>query len=484
MTVMSERVARSTSLSVMQRAHAIPLIALALDLVVVAASGIAAVYGREHTHIFETQAEIRETLGVIGPLVLVGWIIAIYLVGGYRQEVFGAGTDEYKRIASATLYTAALLGIGCYLTKFGLSRGFFVLVFGVGLPALVLGRLALRRGIHAARRRGALSQRVLISGSPSHIDEIASVLRREPWLGYRVVGALTPATSLLEETATGVPVLGNVDDVALVTSEEIDVVFFAGGAHTSASDMRRTVWELEHHNVQLVVAPNVTDISSGRLNMRPVGGLPLVHIDPPTWHDASRIGKRSFDLVGSALLILAFSPVLLACALWVKLHDRGPVLFRQRRIGRDGESFNCLKFRSMVVDAEERLAALHASEGYENGLFKMKQDPRITAPGRWLRRLSLDELPQLFNVLRGDMSLVGPRPPLPLEVQGYDDDVARRLRVRPGMTGLWQVSGRSDLSFDEAIRLDLYYVDNWSMLQDLTILARTFGAVVASRGAY
>jgi exopolysaccharide biosynthesis polyprenyl glycosylphosphotransferase len=233
-----------------------------------------------------------------------------------------------------------------------------------------------------------------------------------------------------------------------------------------------------------VVAPSVNEISSERMSLRPVGGLPLLHIDPPTWRDASRLGKRSFDVVGALLLLLLFSPFLAGAALWVKLHDGGPVFFRQRRIGQDGEPFDCFKFRSMVVDAEDRLAALREDVGFEGGLFKMREDPRVTRPGKWLRRFSVDELPQLWNVVRGEMSLVGPRPPLPTEVHGYDEEVARRLRVRPGMTGLWQVSGRSDLSFDEAIRLDLYYVDNWSMLQDLTILARTLGAVVKSRGAY
>jgi exopolysaccharide biosynthesis polyprenyl glycosylphosphotransferase len=484
MTVVSERLTRSTPATLMQRANALPMLALALDIVLVALSGVLAVYGRESTPLFDNQTEIRSTLGIAGPLALAGWIVLIYQVGGYRTDLFGVGAEEYKRVAHATIYSAALLGIGCYLTKFQLSRGFFVLLFGVGLPSLLVGRFALRRVIHAIRRRGGLAQRVLISGAPPHVDEIAGILRREPWLGYHVVGALTPAPFVDEETPGGVPVLGNVDDVALAMSHDVDAVFFAGGSHTSASEMRRAVWELEPHAVQMVVAPSVNEISSDRMTLRPVGGLPLLHIDPPTWHDASRLGKRSFDLAGALLLLLVFSPLLAGAALWVKLHDRGPVLFHQRRMGRDGEPFDCLKFRSMVVDAEARLATLHDSEGYEGGLFKMKTDPRITRPGRWLRRYSVDELPQLWNVVRGEMSLVGPRPPLPLEVRGYDEDVARRLRVRPGMTGLWQVSGRSDLTFDDSVRLDLYYVDNWSMLQDVAILCRTFGAVIGSRGAY
>jgi lipopolysaccharide/colanic/teichoic acid biosynthesis glycosyltransferase len=199
---------------------------------------------------------------------------------------------------------------------------------------------------------------------------------------------------------------------------------------------------------------------------------------------ASRRAKRLFDIIGSALLLFWVVPVFGVVAAWVKIHDGGTVFFRQTRIGKDGIAFNCLKFRTMVSDAEARLAELHAEQGFTGGLFKMKDDPRITRPGRFLRRYSLDELPQLVNVLRGHMSLVGPRPPLPSEVATYDRFTRRRLHVRPGMTGLWQVSGRADLTWPEAVRLDLYYVDNWSMLQDMSILAKTFGAVVGSRGAY
>ncbi len=484
MTVLTDRLARSTRTRRVHGAGVLPFVALGVDAVLATLCGLLAIYGRESTPLFDAQREVSSTLGVLGPLTVVLWVTVIYLVGGYRTDVFGAGAEEYKRVAHATFYTAALLGIGCYLTRFQLSRGFFVLLFLIGLPVLMVGRFTVRRVIKSIRRRGGLQQRVLISGSPSHIDEIVAILRRESWLGYHVVGALTPATFLDAETPSGVPVLGNLDDIALAVTEDVDVIFFAGGAHTSASEMRRAVWELEHHAVQMVVAPSVSEISSDRITLRPVGGLPLVHIDPPTWHDASRLGKRSFDLVGSLLLLLVTSPLLLVAAVWVKLHDRGPVLFPQRRIGRDGEPFDCLKFRSMVVDAEARLAGLQSAQGFEGGLFKMRDDPRITRPGRWLRRFSIDELPQLFNVVRGEMSLVGPRPPLPTEVHRYDESIARRLHVRPGMTGLWQVSGRSDLAFEDAIRLDLYYVDNWSMLQDVSILARTVGAVLGSRGAY
>jgi exopolysaccharide biosynthesis polyprenyl glycosylphosphotransferase len=464
----------------------LPSTALTLDLLVITLSLGLAMLARDRLDVFNRSTQnVGDMLGATGPLIIVGWLISIALAGGYQKDVFGAGTDEYKRILSSAFVTAGLIGVGCYLAKFSLSRGFFLMLFLLGIPSLMLGRFLLRRALYQARVRGALLQRTIIVGDAGHVDEIAGVLRREGWLGYQVVGALTPARHHEEETPSGVPVLGASEHL-LTRVEELnpDVIFFAAGALGSGSEMRKVVWDLEAHDVQVVIAPSVTDISSERVKVRPVGGLPLIHIGKPRTLQASRWAKRTFDVVGSLGLLVLFSPVFAFAMVRIKLHDRGPVFFNQTRVGRDGVEFQCRKFRTMVVNAEELLAELHAQAGYAGGLFKMKDDPRITGPGTWLRRYSLDELPQLLNVLRGEMSLVGPRPPLPREVAEYEADAERRLRVRPGMTGLWQVSGRSDLSYAEAIRLDLFYVDNWSMLQDLTILARTFHAVFGSRGAY
>jgi exopolysaccharide biosynthesis polyprenyl glycosylphosphotransferase len=485
MTVLNEMRERVSTASPSATLRFVPLVALLTDIGLVAASVVLAAMGRERLGIFSSSADVSGYLTLVGPLLVFAWVVITYFTGGYRPDVFGAGPDEYKRVFNAGVLTAGLLGVGCYLAKFSLSRGFFLLAFVVGIPLVMLGRWLNRRALHRARVAGRLSQGVVIAGTAMHIDEIAGVLRRESWLGYRIIGAITPAHDDREETPAGIPVLGDTSDItAVVMKTEADVIFFAGGAAGTGARMRQAVWDLEQHDVQVIVAPSVTDISSERVRVRPVGGLPLMHIDPPTWADATRMSKRLFDVVTASLLLLVFAPALLTCVVAVKAADRGPVLFRQRRIGRNGAEFSCLKFRTMCVDAEERLAQLHAEHGYAGGLFKMKDDPRVTRPGRWLRRFSLDELPQLINVLRGDMSLVGPRPPLPLEVEQYPDNASRRLHVRPGMTGLWQVSGRSDLTFDEALRLDLYYVDNWSMVQDLGILIKTLRAVVSSRGAY
>ncbi|MBJ7358869.1 sugar transferase [Nocardioides sp.] len=485
MTVLNEVRERVGTASPSSTLRYVPLVALLTDIGLVAASVVLAVLGRKQLSLFTSAADISSHLTFVGPLLVLGWVVVVYLAGGYRADVFGAGTDEYKRVFNASIVTAGLLGVACYLAKFQLSRGFFLLAFAVGIPLLLLGRWASRQTLHRARRAGRLQQGVVIAGTAPHIDEIANVLRRESWLGYRIIGAITPVHDDREETPAGIPVLGDTTDVtALVMKTEADVIFFAGGSIGTGAAMRQAVWDLEQHRVQVVVAPSVTDISNQRIKVRPVGGLPLMHVDPPTWSHASRLGKRVFDVVGSLSLLVLLSPVFVAVAAVIRLHDGGPVLFKHNRVGRHGGSFECLKFRTMCTDAEDRIKALQVEHGQQALLFKLKDDPRITRPGRTLRRFSIDELPQLLNVLLGDMSLVGPRPQVPAEVELYDSAMSRRLHVRPGVTGLWQVSGRSDLSAEEAVRLDLYYVDNWSMLQDLSILAKTLRAVVSRQGAY
>lgn len=419
----------------------------------------------------------------LGYAMPVAWIGMLALFGAYSTSHLQSGVVEYQRVALASLAFAGSIGVVCYLINYDLSRGFFILSFAIGLPILLLLRLARRRVLNRLRASGYFQQPVMLAGSPAHIDEIAKVLRREKWLGYHIVGAVTPAK--IQETSAGVPVLGRVDDVVdLVDGADVHAVIFAEGSFPDSQHFKRMAWELEDQDTHMIVVPAVTDISSERLSPRPVAGLPLVHVDRPQALAASRWGKRAFDIVGSFFLLLMALPVIAAVALAVKLEDRGPVLFKQTRVGRRGENFECLKIRSMVVDAEARKAALESQNEGDGVLFKMARDPRITRIGNFIRRFSIDELPQLWNVFRGDMSLVGPRPALPDEVAQYDRVAERRLDVRPGLTGLWQVSGRSDLPWEEAVRLDVFYVDNWSPLQDLVILSRTAGAVLGSRGAY
>ena len=458
------------------------LILLAFDLVAVALSTVVATRFRDAVGIFQ-QPYVAEYLTPVGTGIAVVWLGVLASFGAYKPKRTGAGTGEYVSVLNASLVTAGAVGILAYLLQWDLSRGFFVLLFLIGIPLLLVGRFAIRRFLHRARRAGRLMTPTLVAGSLDHIEDVLRVLQRERWLGYEVVGAL-PSDSYEDETASGVPIVGSPDDAVLALRETgASAVIFAEGSFPRATAFNRMARALEDQRARMIVVPALTDISAERVNVRPVAGLPLVDIERPRAERAGRWFKRAFDIVGSSLLILATSPIMAAVALAIKIGDRGPVMFRQVRVGIKGRPFHCLKFRSMCLDAEAKLKDLMAQNEGAGVLFKMKHDPRITPVGRIIRKLSLDELPQLFNVLKGDMSLVGPRPALPSEVERYEKHVRRRLDVRPGMTGLWQVSGRSNLSWDDTVRLDLYYVDNWSMLQDLAILFRTFGAVVESRGA-
>ena len=462
----------------------LPWLVGGVDLLMIAVATVLAVRFRVSLSIFDTASDVLENTAFASTFFVATWLVVLSFVGAYDRTIFGAGTEEFKLVVNASFFTAALVATTAFLMKFPLSRGFYVLLFPIGVVLLLLGRWMSRRIIQRLRERGHFNEKVLLVGSPGYIGEIHKVLARESWLGYEVIGCLIPPTYAgLERTSAGIPVLGLIDDIrAIVDAARPDIVFFTAGAVESSSQLRRVAWELEDHaHVQIIVAPNVTDVSSERVRIRPVAGLPLMHLERSRSQLASSGAKRAFDIFGALMGLLITGPLLLVMMVWVRRHDGGPILFRQIRVGREGEPFTCLKLRSMSIDAEVRRAELAVRD---HVLFKVTDDPRVTRPGRFIRRYSLDELPQLWNVLRGDMSLVGPRPPLPEEVEKYEDDMLRRLNVLPGMTGLWQVSGRSDLSWEDTVRLDLYYVDNWSMVQDVLILARTVGAVLAPRGAY
>lgn len=457
---------------------------LVADLGVLLLTALLAMLGRDRLGVFRATEDVAQNVLPVAALLVGLWIVALAFSGAYQWKRIGFGTGEFTAVVTGSLVTAGLAGAAAYLASYDLSRGFFVLAFAIGTPLLLVERFVMRKVINHLRTSGVLTTSVLLAGVPSHVDALAAVLNRSRWLGYEVIGALTNAGDEVE-TPHGLPVVGTLDDVAEVaTASQAEVIIFTEGAFPKAGGFNRLARQMEDHHAQLVVVPALTDISAQRMNMRPVAGLPLVFVESPGAAKATRWAKRTFDVVGSSLALLVAGPVMGLIALAIKLEDRGPVLFDQVRAGLKGEPFSCFKFRSMVIDAEERLAELRRQNQSGSVLFKMKDDPRITRVGRFIRRFSLDELPQLVNVLRGDMSLVGPRPALPSEVAQYQRHVHRRLDVRPGLTGLWQVSGRSDLSWDDTVRLDLYYVDNWSLMQDLAILSRTVGAVLRARGAY
>lgn len=332
--------------------------------------------------------------------------------------------------------------------------------------------------------------RLLLLGGPSAVAHLSTTLKKARHAGYLPIAAYTPGSSeqSTEDPVSGLPILGNDPGIhsilKAIDSCQADAVAVSAGVQLHPQTLRHLGWELAARNVGLIMAPALTDIAGPRIHTQQVAGLPLIHVTTPTLEGGQRVAKRLFDIVVSAVLIVLAAPLMALVALMVKMDSKGSVFFQQERVGIEGAHFGMLKFRSMVVDAEQRLADLtHRNEG--NGvLFKIKDDPRVTRVGAVLRRYSLDELPQLFNILQGSMSLVGPRPPLPSEVEAYEQDVRRRLLVKPGLTGLWQVSGRSNLSWQDSVRLDLYYVENWSLAGDLVIILRTVRAVFHSTGAY
>lgn len=476
----SERRARRCRLVILVAADVLAL-ALATSLAYLARTSAGVVGPLDRAH------DLAEAISQGAWLIALGWLLAIWLFGGYDQRLVPSGSEMYRNTLHATVGAAGIVGLILYLTNLPLSRVFFIVLFAVGPALLLLNRLLLRRALGYLRRHGRLRSPVLAIGAMPFIDSIARTVHRESWLGYDVVGAVVPDGNAPAESSEGIPVVGRESDlIAVVTEKQPAVLLFAAGTSSTEEEFRRNAWQLEDLGVEVIVVPGLSEVAKDRMTMRPVAGLPLVHLDLPRSREAGRLSKRVFDVAIALGALIAASPVLALIALVIRLQDGGPVLHRQQRVGRDGAPFTLLKFRSMVPDAELRLADL-AGDLADRGnavMFKMADDPRVTRFGRLLRRYSLDELPQLVNVLRGEMSIVGPRPALPIEVETYGRDAMRRLTVRPGITGLWQVSGRSDLSWEETVRLDLYYVDNWSFMQDAQIMIRTVKAVLSTSGAY
>jgi len=412
------------------------------------------------------------------------WLIAVRVFGGYERRFLGTGSDEFRRVLNAGLSLTGALALISYAVNNELSRVYLLVSMQVIVLLDLVVRLVLRKRLHQRRRRGQCMSTVVAVGHEGAVAQLISELRREPHHGLAVVAACLAGGSAATEVA-GVPVVGDFDmtadavrnigagTVAVLSCPEIDGI-----------KLRTLAWELEKTGTDLCVAPALLDVAGPRTTVRPTAGLTLLHVDHPQLSGPRQVVKDLFDRSVAALVLVLLAPVMVGVALAVRLSDRGPALFTQTRVGKDGRPFKIYKFRTMVVDAEARLAGLRPENEQDGVLFKIRKDPRVTTLGVRLRKWSLDELPQLFNVMLGDMSLVGPRPALPNEAALYADHVRRRLVVKPGITGLWQVSGRSDLSWDESVRLDLRYVENWSIALDLQILWKTVAVILGGSGAY
>ncbi|MEO6881539.1 MAG: sugar transferase [Mycobacteriaceae bacterium] len=436
----------------------------------------------------EALAGAESSYTLVSAVLVVLWLGFLAIFDTRDRRTVGEGTEEYRRIVDASMRLFGVIAIIALLARYDIARGYLLIALPVGLFGLCLARRCQRRWLLRRRTEGDYLSRVLVVGRPAAAVEMARTFDRHPDAGLQVVGVCVPGRTGAETVVVDgrhVPVLGDEHAViAAIRATGADTVAVSATEHLGQDGMRELAWDLAEVDVDLVLAPGVVDVAGPRLKIRPLAGLPLLHVEEPQYEGAGRLGKNTFDLVAAAVMLALVTPVLAVAALAVTLTSRGPVLYCSERVGRNGQSFSMLKLRSMTDDADTRVVELAGHDEGSGPLFKIRRDPRVTRVGAVLRRFSIDELPQLVNVLRGQMSIVGPRPPLRSEVDTYTGSTHRRLLVKPGITGLWQVSGRSDLSWEDSVRLDLSYVENWSMITDALIVWRTVRAVLSSDGAY
>lgn len=418
------------------------------------------------------------------------WIALLALVDSRAGRILGHGAEEYRRTLSATFLLFGLIAILSLLLRIDIARGYLAIAFPLGLAALLINRRIWRVLARREYKDGRCQKLLLVVGSRHAAADIANKFSTTPASGYHVVGLCTPEGPIDDADSIRIadrdfPVVG-VDQAVIDAVERTaaDTVVIAPTDHLDPTEIRRLIWDLEAQGVDLIVTAGLLDVAVQRIHSHPVAGMAMLHVEEPHYGRAISWAKRTFDICFALFALLLVAPVMLVAAIAVKVSSRGPVFYMADRIGMNGVSFKMFKFRSMFVGSDQFLPGLIDAAGGNALLFKLKKDPRATPVGRLLRKFSLDELPQFINVLKGDMSVVGPRPQVLREVESYDDLTRRRLMVRPGVTGLWQVSGRSDLSIDDAIRLDLSYVENWTMAGDLIIIARTLRAVTTGDGAY
>jgi exopolysaccharide biosynthesis polyprenyl glycosylphosphotransferase len=414
------------------------------------------------------------------------WPLLVASAGGYAERRLGTGTAEYRRVLLGGLLGLSALSVASVALPQGSLRPLVLVAAPLAAALTLICRAWMRTRLHAARRSSRMTKKVVVVGREASVVDLIRRLRRDATAGLTVVGACVPQPWQSRLVADeGVVVLGGLDDaVSALEQTKADAVLVAPASETAGQFLRNLSWSLEGSNIEVLVAPGVIEVAPQRMQVRPTMSFPLIQVREPVFRGTPRVVKSLFDRAMAATLLILTLPLFALLAVAVRCSSPGPVFYRHRRVGMRGQEFDLLKFRSMVTDADARLDALLTMNEGNEVQFKMRRDPRVTAVGRFLRRFSLDELPQLINVLRGDMSIVGPRPHVTREVQKYGADMHRRLLVKPGITGLWQVSGRSDLSWDESVELDVRYVENWSLSLDLSIIWRTGRAVLRASGAY
>jgi exopolysaccharide biosynthesis polyprenyl glycosylphosphotransferase len=423
---------------------------------------------------------IDPVLAVYGTPIVIGllWFGFLVALGSYDQRVIGLGTEEARRVVMATLLTFAVVAGVSYLIRADISRAYAFISLPLGLILIIGSRIFWRRWLYQQRAIGRFMYKTVVIGSDIAVAELAEKFTEDSYCGYLVVGKMDlPRGANKKDTQW----LSQLDTILL--RENADAVAIDPGEDAPDNAVQQLAWHLEGRQIDLLISPGMLDLAGPRLTMRPASGLPLLHLDEATLSRPQRAAKRALDLFVSVVAIVLLSPVFLVAAVAIRVTSRGPILFKQTRIGRGGTEFTMLKFRTMRVDADDQREQLREDYDLSDPLFKLDNDPRVTRVGRFMRRWSIDELPQFFNVLGSSMSVVGPRPHPVDDVERYEIEAFRRLALKPGLTGLWQVSGRSQLSWAQSLKLDLYYIERWTLLGDILLMLRTFRIVVRGTGA-
>ncbi len=460
------------------------------SLAAVLALGFCYLVRPEAEHFRVVVLDWRVSYRMLAVLSLGVWLGALTLAGSYRADYPAEGLRDYRIPVVTALRLMALVAIASFALQAEVSRLLVVVYFPSLVVASLITRWLLRQLLTRLRRDGYALNRLVLAGDEPSVEKFADHLFRDPSHGYRVVAVCLPGgvSGRRHElrTARGTyPIVGSpsglVDTAERLSADSVAVV---GAPRFENASLQQVAWQLERRDVDLLVAPDVVDLAGPRIRITPITGLPLLHITEPRIRGAGRWLKPVYERVLAVPMLLLAAPVYLAVALAILVDSGRPVFYRQRRIGFGGQEFELLKFRTMVRGADRMRSDLAGANEHDGPLFKIRNDPRVTRVGRFLRKYSIDELPQLINVVKGEMVLVGPRPCLLEETEGFGEAARRRFLARPGLTGLWQVSGRSDIRWDEAVRLDLYYVENWSPFLDVMILYRTLRVVLGGQGGY
>ena len=424
----------------------------------------------------------------VGLTMLGTWLIALAVFKTRDTKVIGSDFLEYRRIVNASLSVLGLLAFNSLFFKVDVSRVFVTSLIAFGLLALLIERRIARAWLKRQRLQGRFKKRIVVYGPEDLTVHSVERLSNNKDHEFEPVFTISGTKQLkLKMIETGEEREFELQDLPeICKAYNVELLKVVGSSATSADMHKRLYWALDGHDISFVVSPSITGVSSSKLTTRVIAGTPLLEISSTKFSGPQYAVKTVFDFVFSLVALILVSPIMLVAAIAIKLNDGGPVFFKQTRVGVRGQDFQILKFRSMKVGAEQEFEQLAEQAGYEiNAVqFKLKDDPRVTLIGKFIRKTSIDELPQFINVLRGEMSVVGPRPHVHKEVEAYDDAAVRRLLVKPGITGPWQVGGRSELSWDESVALDVGYVENWTLLGDIAIVLRTLLFVVATRGAF